>query len=130
MVATGGSFGKRAPVGGRQPATPRVAAPENRPDDTYAECPFCAEQVLARAKKCRHCGETIDAALRKAEEAMRSLDRPSTVYMNAGGGFMPFQQQLRPYNHGFHLIVSFFTAGFWLPFWLILYLMRDRTIYY
>lgn len=35
------------------------------------ECPFCAELVKSAAKKCRHCGETLDPAMRKAEEAMR-----------------------------------------------------------
>jgi membrane protein YdbS with pleckstrin-like domain len=31
------------------------------------ECPFCAEQVLIRAKKCKHCGEFLDSTLRPAE---------------------------------------------------------------
>jgi hypothetical protein len=48
------------------------------------ECPFCAEMILARAKKCRHCGETVDVAMRKAEEALRAADRQNgNVYMNA-----------------------------------------------
>jgi len=34
-------------------------------------CPFCSEPVLADAKKCKHCGEIIDVALRAAEEAKR-----------------------------------------------------------
>ncbi len=36
------------------------------------ECPFCAEQINARAKKCRHCGEILDVTLRHAGEAMRA----------------------------------------------------------
>jgi TM2 domain-containing membrane protein YozV len=36
------------------------------------ECPFCAEQISINAKKCKHCGETIDVTLRVAEEARRS----------------------------------------------------------
>lgn len=59
-------------------------------DDTVAaeaatqECPFCAEQIAARAKKCKHCGETVDVALRKAEEALRASERNGgNVYMNA-----------------------------------------------
>lgn len=49
-------------------------------------CPFCAEQVSSAAKKCKHCGETIDVALRAAEEARRAAERSSSgqqVFMNA-----------------------------------------------
>lgn len=50
------------------------------------KCPFCAEQISVEAKKCRHCGETIDVALRAAEEAKRSNANQPMVFMNAGGG--------------------------------------------
>ena len=30
------------------------------------ECPFCSEPILATAKKCKHCGEMLDVALRAA----------------------------------------------------------------
>lgn len=32
--------------------------------DTYA-CPYCGEQILSIAKKCKHCGEFLDAELRQ-----------------------------------------------------------------
>lgn len=32
-------------------------------------CPYCAETVLAAAKKCKHCQEIIDPALREARGA-------------------------------------------------------------
>ena len=59
-------------------------------EDTKA-CPFCGEDVKAVAKKCKHCGETIDVALRAAEEAMRTAQgarnqQQPMVFMNAGGG--------------------------------------------
>jgi hypothetical protein len=52
------------------------------------DCPFCAEPVKKTAKKCKHCGETIDVALRVAEDARRAANNRSqpNVYMNAGGG--------------------------------------------
>lgn len=56
------------PVG---PSAPRaVVIPEvlqRRPMDEYQECPFCGELVLAKAKKCKHCGETLDVVLRSGE---------------------------------------------------------------
>lgn len=42
------------------------------PPPRMKECPFCSEQILATAKKCKHCGETVDVALRAAEEAKRN----------------------------------------------------------
>jgi hypothetical protein len=60
---------------------PRFAAvvPEGK------DCPFCGERVQAVAKKCRHCGEIIDVALRAAEEAKsmaRSRQQPLIVNNN------------------------------------------------
>ena len=67
-------------------ATPS-STPSSQPipiDADTSECPFCAERVSIRAKKCKHCGETIDVAMRKAEEALRASERSSgPVYMNA-----------------------------------------------
>jgi TM2 domain-containing membrane protein YozV len=36
---------------------------------------MCGEQVLNVAKKCKHCGETLDVALRAAEEARRTAEQ-------------------------------------------------------
>src|SRR5262249_40490156 len=54
-----------------EPAKPPVAAAVivNAPAPALKLCPFCAEQIQAEALKCKHCGETIDPALRAAEES-------------------------------------------------------------
>src|SRR5438093_1118559 len=54
------------------PAFPIVAA--------IHTCPFCAEQISPAAKKCKHCGETLDVAMRAAEEAKRMSQRQPNVY--------------------------------------------------
>ena len=35
-------------------------------------CPYCQEEVKKEAKKCKHCGEILDVALRAAEEAKKN----------------------------------------------------------
>lgn len=40
-------------------------------------CDFCGESIQSAAKKCRHCGETLDPVLRAAEEAKRLATRQS-----------------------------------------------------
>lgn len=67
---------------------PLHAAPIGQsPHEATQRCPYCSELVAQSAKKCKHCGEILDVALRAAEEAKRhgSSNQPM-VFMNAGGG--------------------------------------------
>ncbi len=104
---------------------------------SLVSCPFCDEQVSINAKKCKHCGETIDVAMRKAEEALRATKSHAQVapqvFMNAGGGGGASGggfQQLRPWGHGGHIIMSILTLGMWLPVWLLLFVIRNKSIYF
>lgn len=96
------------------------------------ECPYCAEQISPKAKKCRHCGEMLDATLRELE-VIKSMKQ--NVYMNAGGGgggaaavaATPVLKAKFP--HFLHLFMSVITFGSWAVIWLLHYIFRDRNHY-
>lgn len=35
-----------------------------KPAKQMRECPYCGEEILAKAKKCKHCGEFLDKSLK------------------------------------------------------------------
>jgi|WetSurMetagenome_2_1015567.scaffolds.fasta_scaffold03977_10 predicted Zn finger-like uncharacterized protein len=49
---------------------PKVVASEHK---ETKKCDFCGEEVLAIAKKCKHCGEILDPALRQVEELKKQV---------------------------------------------------------
>jgi uncharacterized protein (UPF0212 family) len=60
MVQCPGCRNTFKPVAMAQDTAVATAAPAMK------ECDYCGEQILATAKKCRHCGEILDVALRVA----------------------------------------------------------------
>ena len=94
----------------------------------YKDCPFCGEEVLATAKKCKHCGETLDVALRSAHEAMRIAELSSRGGGGGGGAASSTVvihqtgviQQTRSFAgwHIAHLILTCLSCGMWSPVWL------------
>lgn len=93
-------------------------------------CPFCAEEISPAAKKCKHCGETLDVALRAAEEAKRSQSHQPMVFMNsAAAASTAIVSQKRGFPHLLHLVLTVCTGGLWFPIWILLYIFRNRNTY-
>jgi hypothetical protein len=97
-------------------------------DSTSKKCQYCGEMVLVEAKKCKHCGEILDPQMREIENLKNMQKNQSgNVYMNSATAA---PAGLRPFNHGLHIILSIFTAGFWLLVYIPLYLFRNKSVYY
>jgi len=66
------------------PATPVVARSSVKEGvgDRKRRCPFCAEEILAAAAKCKHCGEFLDGH----RESRHGSERMIVVEKEGGGG--------------------------------------------
>ena len=52
---------------------------ETPPEPETKDCPYCGEQILTKAKKCKHCGEILDALLKRQRQAeLPSIVNPDT----------------------------------------------------
>jgi hypothetical protein len=117
---------------------PTAAQPPPPTAPEVKTCPFCGESILGVALKCKHCGETVDVALRTAEEASRLAKRQSqpVVFMNAGGGGASSsssssssaaaaaagtdyvrQRYVPPFPHALYFALTLFTCGLGLTIW-------------
>jgi hypothetical protein len=74
------------------------------PGQDSVPCPFCGETILAVAKKCKHCNEILDAALRGALQPMQ---------VNVGiQGMHPAYMTRHPrQSQGVAALLSFFWPG-------------------
>ncbi|BAB51283.1 hypothetical protein [Mesorhizobium japonicum] len=97
------------------------------------DCPYCAEPINAKSKKCKHCGEILDPQMREIE-FLKSQKHAPQVFMNAGGGAAAAASGagmiLRRFPHWFHILLSIITSGLWLPGYILMYLFRNKRYYY
>jgi tRNA_anti-like len=118
----------------RTSAAPAPAA--KAPADTKS-CPYCSEQILATARKCKHCGEMLDEAgalaaaiaprkgRRDEDEADNGESRAQRGPRGAGHTTVIVNTP-KEFPHLVHLIMSFFTCGAWLPVYAIHGLVASR----
>jgi hypothetical protein len=101
------------------------------------ECPYCAENISSKAKKCKHCGEILDSMMRDLE-TLKS--QKQNVFMNnAASSSSSASASGSPgiivggkiaFDHRWHLFLSILTGGVWIPVWILFYIFRNRNLYY
>jgi len=122
------------PAHAPQAAPPQAYAPPASAPVPTMNCTFCASVINAAAKKCPQCGETLDPALRAAEEARRTAEMAhahganqnvnvNTTVVSPGRTKVVHRKAAFP--HTLHLVLTLFTCGAWLPIWLIHYLVAQ-----
>jgi hypothetical protein len=117
------SAGALVPVAPAQPVAVQV-------ESLSVVCPFCAEEVRPEAKRCRHCGATLDPVLRAeeqaAERAARRRERSPAPSVNVNQSVSVHVD--RPFGwHLVHLILTVLTCGLWAPVWLGHWLIWSMT---
>lgn len=93
-------------------------------------CPMCAEEVRPEARRCRHCGATLDPVMRAeeqaAERAARRRERSPATSVSVTQSVNVHID--RPFGwHLVHLILTVLTCGLWAPVWLAHWLIWLAT---
>ncbi|WP_027052809.1 hypothetical protein [Mesorhizobium erdmanii] len=99
------------------------------------DCPYCAEPINPKSKKCKHCGEILDPQMREIE-LLKSQRNSPQVFMNAGGGAAAAAVAtgvggpVKRFPHWFHILLTIVSGGLWLPVYLLMYWFRNKRYYY
>jgi hypothetical protein len=123
-------------IGGPAAAAPLVTVPQSAPlalegGGEQVRCPFCAEPILAVARKCKHCGEILDASLRaqalqpvQVNVGVQNVQPPGPLrhpgkFVSPGVAalasfFWPGAGQIYAGRVGTGLLWTFFTLGGYL----------------
>ncbi len=76
---------------------------------TVRKCPFCAEEILAGAKKCKHCGEFVDMPSGASGAFSGTVKQLPLYYQEE---FRKIQQSGERYTGKWNW-EAFFFGGFW-----------------
>lgn len=91
------------------------------------DCTYCAEKIAKQAKKCKHCGEILDAQMRDIEALKKNQN--VIVNNNNNNNNNNGVLVLRRFPHLFHFILTLLTGGLWLFVWVLHYIFRDKNYY-
>ena len=95
----------------------------------FKECPYCSERILFQARKCKHCGEFLDSALRQSYQAERLAAAPMViksirsrgVYIILAiffGGLMGLHNfYVERYAQAGWQLAIFMLSAIWFVFW-------------
>ncbi len=84
------------------------------------QCPYCGEQVLAVAKKCKHCGEMLDEKLRRQRVAQARAASEEPVPENVEYQSHPAMFRSHPLGFLLCLVLCLVGIGFviFLVWWI------------
>jgi DNA-directed RNA polymerase subunit RPC12/RpoP len=68
-------------------STSSAPEPETSPKRETKACPYCAEEILAKAKKCKHCGEMLYAS-RKTQQQEQPTSSQAVGDEGGRSGFL------------------------------------------
>lgn len=99
--------------------------------ETLKECPYCAEMIAIKAKKCKHCGELLDPVLRELDILKKQNlvinNNNNNNNNNIDAPIIVVAKKNYPWLG--HLFMTLISGGFWIIPWVLFYIFRDKRIY-
>ncbi len=93
-----------------RPSSQLTPSPPAEAASRHTACPFCSEEILATARKCKHCGEMLDPALRlqASTPVQVNVQNVQTLAPQAAIGMVPSASRVEP---GTAALLSFLWPG-------------------